>query len=234
MARRRKKGFGWGARIFALLALVAMVGGAWLWWDTRHWTPSEDEYPDQGVLVSQNDGAVNFRTLKALGADFAYLHASTGGTQHDSRFAANLQAAQVARLQVGAVHSYDPCLAADAQSANFVTMVPRGGDFLPPAIELSATAESCEESVPEAAVASELMTLINQIEMHTGKPVILKLGRAFEDAYAMAHRLDRGLWVERTRLPPTYAGRPWLLWTANEALQTEASEAPVQWVVVQR
>ena len=35
-----------------------------------------------------------------------------------------------------------------------------------------------------------------------------------------------GTWRE-----PTYAGRPWLLWTANEALTSEASEEPIGWVV---
>ncbi len=231
--RRRKKGFGWGARFFALLALVAIAAGAWLWWDTRHWTPPESDYPDQGALVSQADGAVNFRTLKALGADFVYLEASTGSDGKDARFARNFEAAREAGLQVGAVHVYDPCSVADGQSAGFVTMVPRGADLLPPAIALGRTADACDEPVPDAAVASELMTLINQIEMHTGKPVILKLGPRFEAEYGIASRLDRGLWVNRTRLPPTYAGRPWLLWSANEHLQTEASDALLEWVVAQ-
>ena len=231
--RRRRKGFGWGARVLALVALAAIAGGGWLWWDTRHWIPSEADYPDQGVLVTQEDGAVNFRTLKALGAEFAYLAASDGASGKDARFAHNFEAARQAGLQVGTVHVYDPCIAADGQSANFVTMVPRGSDLLPPAIALDRTADGCEESVPDAAVASELMTLINQVEMHTGKPVILKLAPRFETEYGISTRLDRGLWVARTRLAPTYTKRPWLLWSANEGLQTEASEALLEWVVVQ-
>ena len=120
---------------------------------------------------------------------------------------------------------------ADGQSANFVTIVPRGSDLLPPAIELSRGSESCTQNVPEAAVASELMTLVNQIEMHTGKPVILKPSEAFEAAHPIAARIDRNLWLTRMRIEPDYAGRPWLLWTANDALRSDAAASPLRWVV---
>lgn len=232
MGRRRKKGIGWGARLLALALLLALVGAGWGWWHIRSWTPERTAFPDQGVLVAQGDGAVNFRTLKAIGANFAYLEASIGADGKDTRFARNFEAAREAGLQVGAVHLYDPCTVADGQSANFVTMVPRGEDLLPPVIALARTADSCEEKVPDAAVASELMTLINQVEMHTAKPVILKLEQQFEAEYGISARLERSLWVTRTRLEPTYAGRPWLLWSANEYLQTEAADEPLEWVVV--
>jgi lysozyme len=88
--------------------------------------------------------------------------------------------------------------------------------------------------VSDAAVESELMTLINQIEIHAGKPVILKLSRAFQDRHRTATALARDLWLMRDRARPDYAGRPWLLWSANSSLVTEASEEPLEWVVVQK
>ena len=223
----------WGWRLFGLLLLAALVAGAWFWWDTQHWTPPEEAYPDQGVMIAQEDGPVNFRTLSALGADFAYLEASIGKNGQDNRFAENFASARDAGMEVGAVHLFDPCVLAKEQSANFVTMVPRSGGLMPPVIALGRTAETCEKRVSEAAVESELMTLINQIETHTGKPVILKVKPQFEAAYAISARLERNLWVNRTRFAPTYAMRPWLLWSANENLRSEASDQPIEWVVVQ-
>lgn len=231
MGRKKKKGFGWGARALALAVLVALACGAWAWWHLAHWTPTEADYPDQGLAIDESDGAVNFRTARALGADFVYLAASRGARGQDGAFARNLALAREAGLQVGAVHRFDPCTMADGQSANFVTMVPRGADLLPPAIELIDGTEVCSDNVPEAAVASELMTLVNQIEMHSGQPVILKLSEAFEANHPIAARLERNLWLSRTRLEPDYAGRPWLLWTANDALRTDAADAPIDWVV---
>ena len=96
---------------------------------------------------------------------------------------------------------------------------------------LDRPVDTCPKVVPDAAVASELMTLVNQIEMHTGKPSILMLSKDFEQRHPVAARIERHLWVSGTWIEPTYAGRPWMLWTANEAFESEISEEPVRWVV---
>ncbi len=230
---RKRKTIGWRARAVGALALVVLLGGAWGWWQLRHWTPDAGVFPDQGAEVSAADGPVRFRTLRALGARFVYLDASSGA-RRDPAFAANLAAAREAGLQVGAVQHFDPCSMADGQSANFVVVVPRGGDMLPPAIALDETADDCPAPVGEAEVESELMTLINQIEAHAGKSAILQVSRRFEDRYGLAGRIERNLWVVGTWRQPTYLDRPWLMWTANEALWSDASDEPLRWIVVRR
>lgn len=226
----KRKSIGWRARALGAVLLAALLAAAWAWWRLQHWTPDPAEYPDQGAEIGAGDGAVRFDTLKALGARFVYLDASDGARVRDARFAENLAAARKAGLKIGALHRFDPCEMADGQSANFVVMVPRGGDLLPPAIVLDARGDDCH--VGEAAVESELMTLINQIEAHSGQPAILQVSEDFEDRYGLAGRIERNLWVTGTWRRPTYAGRPWLMWTANGALATEASDEPVRWVVV--
>lgn len=216
----------------ALVLLLAMIGAAVLWWKGRHWRPDEARWPDQGALVSREDGEVDFGTLKGLGAGFVYLEASRGGKGQDAAFPDNHAAARAAGLQAGAVHVFDPCALADGQSANFVTIVPRDPELLPPAIALRQTGEDCPDKVSRAAIQSELMTLVNQIEAHTGKPAILLLSEDFEERYGVAARIDRNLWLERDWFGPAYAGRPWLLWTANAGLETEAADEPLAWVVV--
>lgn len=234
MARKAgKSNRRWRLYAIALAGLALLAGGSWYWWDLQHFVPDEREYPDQGVAVSDRQGLVGFATVRALGGKFAYLEASRGSGGQDARFARNFDAARREGLKVGAVHVFDPCEKADGQSANFVTIVPRDDSLLPPAIALGNTAESCAGQVSDAAVESELMTFINQVEMHVGKPVILKLSPAFEDRYAVSGRVERDLWLVRDRFLPRYTGRPWLLWSANSALVSEASDEPVEWVVVQ-
>lgn len=230
---RKRRNIGWRARVLGALALAALVAGGWLWWRLQHWTPDAAKYSDQGAEVSAADGPVRFETLKALGATFVYLDASDGA-RRDPAFAVNLAAAREAGLMAGAVHRFDPCAMADGQSANFLVLVPRGGDLLPPAIALDETAEDCPAPVGEAEVESELMTLINQVEAHSGKPAILQVSDRFESAYGLAGRIERNLWVVGTWREPTYAGRPWVMWTANRALMTEAADGPLRWVVVRR
>ena len=237
MARRKqrlrsRKRRAWRWRVVAALALVAIGGGLWLWYYARHWRPDEARYPEQGTLIGDGDGAVRFDVLKGLGAQFVYLEASEGAKGKETRFSDNLLAARAAGLQVGAVHVFDPCQRAGGQSTNFVTEVPRDPKLLPPAVILSGNTDYCPERVSEAAVQSELMTFVNQIEAHAGKPVILAPTRAFEARFHVAVRLDRNLWLSRDFFPPTYGGRPWVLWTANGAFQTPAASDPLRWVVV--
>ena len=231
MARRR----GSPARLrwLAALLLVVLVGGMFAWWHLRHWTPDRALFPVQGVEIGGADEVVDWTALKAIGADFAYVDASASAFARDPSFAKHLEGARAAKLQVGAVHRYDPCQPAGPQAANFVTVVPRDAKMLPPAVELDRLADDCPVRVSDQAVESELMTFLNQIETHTGKPAILKITRQFEKRYHVATAIDRNLWLVQERFQPEYAGRPWTMWTANSALATEADDEPVRWVAVQ-
>lgn len=233
--RARRAPRRWLVRLAALLVLFGLAFAAWLWWDMRDWRPDPGLYPEQGALVPAGTGPVRFETLQAIGARFVYLPL-TGGPQADAPggFADRFAAARAAGLQVGVVLPFDPCTGADAQSGVFAQMVPRDPRLLPTAISLDRLAEDCDPKVSDAAVESELMTLINQIELHAGRPVILKLSPAFQARHKTATALARDLWLARDRARPDYAGRPWLLWSANSARVTEASEEPVEWVVVQK
>lgn len=236
MARRRGQSgpARWRLRIAAILLLVGLVCGVAGWWHLRYWTPPRDDYPTQGVEVGTIEGAVDWAALKAVGADFAYLDASASAFARDPAFVKNLEDARAAKLQVGAVHLYDPCQPAERQAANFVTVIPRDAKMLPPAVDLDRLADGCPIKVSDAKVESELMTFLNQIETHTGKAVILKLSRRFEARYHVATAIDRNLWVTGERFEPEYTGRPWTLWTANTRLVTDAGEEPLRWVVVQK
>jgi len=230
----RRIGTRWRLRIAALLLLAGLVATGAAWWHLRHWTPPRTTWPMQGVEVGTIEGSVDWTALKAVGADFAYLDASASAFARDPGFVKNLEAARAARLQVGAVHLYDPCQPAEKQAANFVTVIPRDAKLLPPAVDLDRLADDCPVHVSDAAVESELTTFLNQIEAHTGKAVILKLSRRFESRYHVASSIDRNLWLTGERFEPDYAGRPWMLWTANTHLVTDAGDEPLRWVVVQR
>ena len=229
----RKKPGRWRLRLLGALLLLGLMAGGWGWWHVTHWTPPRSAWPMQGVEIGSRDGAVDWKALKAIGADFAYLEASASAFARDTSFVKNFEDARAAKLQLGAVHRYDPCQPADAQAGNFVTVVPRDAALLPPAVELDLLADECPVKVSDAAVESELTTFLNEVETHTGKPVILKVSKQFEARYHIAARIDRNLWLERTRFQPDYAGRPWTLWTANHALANEADSEPLRWVVVQ-
>ncbi|MBW8752826.1 MAG: glycoside hydrolase family 25 protein [Sphingomonadales bacterium] len=220
-------------RLLGAALLIVLVGGGFGWWHLHHWRPERAVYRVQGVEIGAGDGNVDWRAIKAIGADFAYVDASASAFARDPLFIDNLAGAHAAKLQVGALHRYDPCQPADKQAANFVTVVPRDAAMLPPAVELDRLGDDCPIKVSDAAIESELTTFLNQVETHTGKPALLKLTERFEKRYHIAGTIDRNLWLVRNRFQPDYAGRPWTLWTANDSLSSEASGMDLRWVVLQ-
>ena len=128
MARRRssRTQLRWLGAIL-LIVLIAAVAG---WWHLRHWQPDRSAYPVQGIEVGAEDGVIDWRAVKAIGSDFAYIDASASAFARDPSFARNLEEARAAKLQVGALHRYDPCQPADKQAANFITVVPREAALL--------------------------------------------------------------------------------------------------------
>lgn len=234
---RTKRRGGLGRRLLqllALMALIALVYAAWFWFEMRTWRPEETLYPEQGAVIATGTPGVRFETLKATGASFVYLELAPAGFPPDPGFRERLKAARASGLKVGVLQPFDPCLRADPQSARFTRIVARDPELLPAGLALTQLPDRCEPSVSGAAVTSEVLTLVNQMETHSGRPVILKLGQAFETRFRLADALDRDVWLVRDRFRPGYAQRPWLLWSANGQLVSEAANEPVEWVVVQR
>jgi lysozyme len=208
--------------------------GGYGWWRLQQWRPDPAGYRAAGIEVGADSGVIDWHGVQAIGGSFAYLDASASAFARDPSFLRSLDDARAAGLKVGALHRYDPCQPGDVQATNFVTLVPRDPAMLAPAVELSTTADDCPVHVSDGAVESELMTFVNQIETHSGKPAILKLSARFAQRYPFAARFERRLWLTRALIEPGYAGRPWAMWTANSALSTEIAEHSVRWVVVPR
>lgn len=214
----------------ASLALT-LVAAAALWWLWIHWAPARDRYPIQGVAISSDQGTIDWRTVRTRGVDFAYIRATTGGARRDPAFAANWAQAREAGLRYGAELYYDPCKKAIDQGTLFMTTVPRDNAALPPAIRLDFP-RGCGLRPGRDSILSELNTLINLVEAQSGKPVLLHVSKAFDDAYDIGGGINRTLWLDGNFFPPDYAARPWVMWRASNARRVDGIEGPVEWNVV--
>lgn len=227
---------GWSLRVrlllAALLALLILLALAalWMWW-TR-WAPAREDYPLQGVSVSADQGDIEWRSLRPQGIDFAYIRAVDGNKGRDSAFARNMEQAKRASMRYGVELVYAPCKTAAQQATIFMTTVPRDNAALPPAVRLDGTGDCADQTLTRDRIISELNTLINVIETHSGKPALLRLSADFEEKYAVSGAINRTLWLERDYWPPDYAQKPWVLWTANGDRRVSGINGPVEWTVV--
>ena len=100
----------WGI-IMLGIALAVYAG----WRYVTAWAPSRDEYPVQGIVVTEHNGHPNWAELGATGVDFAYITAVEGARTRDAEFQANLAGAQDAGIRFGALHHFDICRLASDQ-----------------------------------------------------------------------------------------------------------------------
>lgn len=218
-------------RILIVLAVLTVGTGGGCYKLLKDWAPSRARYPVQGITVSAETGTVNWTAAQSAGIDFAYLVASSGAKERDPSFAANLEGAKAIGLRHGAIHRYSLCAGATAQATAFIATVPRDATMLPPVIAF-AFSPLCPARPSRDKLLAELNIFLNQIEAHGGKPAILRLSHDVEAAYDLSSGLNRTLWLEGDFLPPGYATRPWVMWTASTWRRVPGIKGAVEWDVV--
>lgn len=212
---------------FGVLAVIGLA----LWLYARAWAPSREDFPTQGISVTGDNGAIDWGTLAAQGADFAYIRAAGAGNRRDQAFATNWEGARRAGMRYGALLDFNLCARAYDQATGFITTVPRDNAALPPAIRLAFT-PSCRARPGRDAVLSELNTLVNLIESHSGKPVVLNLSSDFDGQYGISAGINRTLWLDGNFFAPDDERRKWVMWTASDMRHIDGVEGPVRWDVV--
>ena len=222
----------WARKAGAMLVTLLLAAGLALWWAAR-WTPPREDYPFQGVTISTDNGTVPWGSVKAAGADFAYIMATAGKDGVDAAFARNVTAASDAGIPSGAIHRYSLCSLAADQAENFIRRVPRRATALPSAVWLDFD-ETCPDRPTRALILSELVTFLAQIEAHMGKRSMIAPSAAFEAEYQVTRDIARTSWLRRNLFAPDYGAHPWAMWQANNYLRLSGIDGSVGWNVVQR
>lgn len=203
-------------------AIFAVVSG---------WAPGRASYPQQGINVSHHQGSIQWPAVRAEGVDFAYIKASEGGDVRDAQFATNWNGARDAGITRGAYHFFTLCRLASDQAANFIAIVPREKDALPPVVDLEFGG-NCKARPDPAVLLGELTTFITMVEAHSEAPVMLYVTQEFDEFYQISQNIDRPLWLRRILFPPDYGARPWVMWQVNPRRRINGIEGPVDWNVV--
>lgn len=217
-------------RAAAALVLLGAVGvGGWAY--AAAWAPSPQHYALQGLDLGLEPPSVEWGTVRAHGADFAYLVATDGADRRASGFEANWAALPEAGLRRGAIHLYSLCQLASDQADAFNTFVPRSEDALPTAVDV-AFRDGCDARPDRTVLVGELRRFVAMVETHTRKPVLLRIAPAVEARYALSAAIDRPVWAVGNVFPPSYMARPWRLWRASDFRHVEGIDGPINWDVV--
>lgn len=206
------------------LALAAFQLGLW-----RPNHPDPGRFPVWGLDVSHHQGRIDWRA--AVSGEprlrFAYVKATEGGDHVDRRFAENWRGAREAGLRVGAYHFFTFCRPAEDQARNFLAVVPRDADALPPAIDLELGG-NCAAVPDRAALGAALEVFSREVERGLGeRPVLYVTPEAYDRFVAGAPPRHR-LWLRDViRAPRLPAGAGWTFWQFHHRGRVAGIEGPV-------
>ena len=165
------------AAVVAVATLVLAVGNV----PVAHAAPPPAGYPIIGLDVSAFQGAVDWGSVAANGALFAYARASEQANLPDSTFNANYSAAKANGLFVGAYHRARPDASGGrAQADAFIDQAQyvRDGRTLPPMIDIEwprATwtgVDACY-NLTTAQLVAWIRDFVDQVAVRTGQLAVI-------------------------------------------------------------
>jgi len=164
--------------------------------------------PLRGIDVSHYQGTIDWPAVADDDVAFAYVKATEGMGGRDARFAHNWRGAREAGLRVGAYHYFIFCRSALAQAHNFLAVVPRRADSLPPAVDLEV-GRSCGARLTGPKMRRELDAFLAVVEAHERKRAVLYVTPRFFATYRR-NLPRRPIWRRSILLEP--ADARWTFW----------------------
>jgi lysozyme len=172
--------------------------------------------PVQGIDVSQWQGDVDWRQVRAAGTQFAFIKATEGGDHLDPKFQQNWYGAKAAGVPRGAYHMLYWCRPAEEQALWFIQNVPFDPDALPPVLDLEWNhySRSCPNGAPPELALKKIKIMLDVMESHTGKRPIIYTDVAFHRDVLQGELADYNFWLRSVAAEPheIFADRPWLFW----------------------
>ncbi len=203
-----------------VLALLAFLGycGVRVWkfyravnGDVPPQLPEEGEYPVRGVDISYYQGEMNWDVLaESDDVTFAFIKATEGSSHQDERFLENWNAARSAGVYVGAYHFLSFESSGETQAENFISVVPKQANSLPPVLDLELYNEEVILNPPSKEDVHELLdVMLARLEAHYGvKPVIYTSSNLYIK-YLLGSYGDYDVWMSNTSCEPLV---DWTFW----------------------
>ncbi|MEM7183759.1 MAG: GH25 family lysozyme [Spirochaetota bacterium] len=177
--------------------------------------PSFGEYPIQGIDISRHQGLINWQKVRSEKYRFVYIKATeaTEGSDYvDSQFKNNWKGAKSIGIAYGAYHFYRFCKTGREQAKNFISVVPKDKQSMPPAIDLEFVGNyATYKSVK--VILKEVSDCIELIYKHYNKlPVIYATGY-FHRKYLNNRFKSNRIWIRNIYFKPKLVnGKRWSFW----------------------
>lgn len=160
-----------------------------------------------GIDVSHYQGSVDWSTVKAAGAAFAFAKATEGVSWSDPTFAANWAGIKSAGLLRGAYHFFRPSQDPVAQVRFFLQVVSLSPGDLPPVLDVETA-----DGVSNDAIQSGVKTWLDTAAAQTGVTPMIYASPGFWNGQMNSGFGSYPLWVAQYGVPSPRLPRGWSNW----------------------
>jgi lysozyme len=174
-------------------------------------TPSAEEYPVRGVDISFYQGEIDWSELAEDDhVTFAFIKATEGSSHQDERFLENWNAARSAGVYVGAYHFVSFESSGETQAENFISLVPKQANSLPPVLDLELYSEETMANPPSRADVHEILdAMMEKLEEYYGVKPILYTSSNVYVKYLLGSYWGYDIWMSNTSCEPLIR---WTFW----------------------
>jgi lysozyme len=181
--------------------------------------PDRRQFPVRGIDISSHQGSIDWPQLDPQATQFVLIKATEGGDFQDQRFASNWQNAQQRGITVGAYHFFTFCRSGQLQAQNYINVVPKVANSLPPVIDLEFSG-NCMARPTAPELFKELDEFLAIVEKFYGKRAIFYVTHEFFARYLPHKYLNQPIWLSDFysfgKLPTLSDGRSWSFWQYSE------------------
>ncbi len=195
-----------GAALLALLISMPILS-------VLVWNPSQNRYPVRGVDVSRYQGQIDWNVLASNDISFAFIKATEGSSHVDSCFSYNYEEARKTSLRIGAYHFFSYDSEGQTQADNYIAVVEKTDDMLPPVIDLEFYGDKEQNPPAQDQVRQELTVMLDRLEEYYGmKPIIYATEKSYKLYLADAYQ-EYDIWIRNIFTSPRLSDhKEWTFW----------------------
>ncbi len=174
--------------------------------------PSKNNFPVKGIDISHHQGKINWTDLENSKIEFIFIKASEGGDFKDPNFNDNWNNAKNSNFHVGAYHFYRVCKNGEEQAENYIQIVPKNINNLPPVVDLEFSG-NCNTNKTKKQILLEIQNCLDILENYYEQIPILYVTNEFYNEYLTNKFLKYPIWIRSIYLKPKLIdNRKWLFW----------------------
>lgn len=167
-------------------------------------------YNVEGIDVSHHQEKINWKKVDKK-YKFVIMKATEGKDFLDTDFFYNWNNARLNGFTVGAYHFFSMLSSGKAQAKYYISKVPKSEKTLPPVIDLEIPTK-----YDKGVVLKELGDMIELLENHYKKRVIIYVTYKTYDKYIKGEFLQNKLWIRDIKfIPKIEENERWVFWQVS-------------------